>query len=209
MSGLLCWMAWSVWILKSQTILTLSFSTTFAGLWLYHLTLPTNPNFWHGSKCITVAILSYLCLYSFWASFSPSAINWVIGYRGKIHSLQESLNNLSSDWSRYREILCSTQSAIIRSSLPLSILAMYCLPVSLCGWYILFIVIIFRAFLSITFSSSFVHFSIPALCLRIHPESYCPNCISTIYFQWFQLSHSPIIFLLDLHFSVLHFISFH
>ena len=52
-----------------------------------------------------------------------------------------------------------------RSPRPPSILGMDSLSVSLCGWYILFIVIIFRVFLPITFSSSFVHFSIPAIFL--------------------------------------------
>ena len=39
---------------------------------------------------------------------------------------------------------------------------MYSLTISHCGWYILFTVKIFRVFLSLTLTSSFVHFSIPA-----------------------------------------------
>ena len=58
--------------------MTLSFSTTLAGLRLYHLPLPTKSNFWHSSKCTILAILSRLCLYSFWASFLHFAIKWVI-----------------------------------------------------------------------------------------------------------------------------------
>ena len=54
---------------------------------------------------------------------------------------------------------------MLRSPRPPSVLGIYSLSVSLCGWYILFIVIIFCLFLSIRFSSSFVHFSIPALYL--------------------------------------------
>ena len=59
----------------------------------------------------------------------------------------------------------STQSTMLRSPRPPSILGVYSLSVSLCEWYILFIVTIFRfsLFLSITFSSSFVHLNIPAL----------------------------------------------
>ena len=74
---LLSWQTWSDWILKFHNILTLSFSTTFAGFWLYHLTSPTKPNFWHSSKCTIFAILSCLCLHFFWASFLHSAIKWV------------------------------------------------------------------------------------------------------------------------------------
>ena len=72
MSGLLCWMTWSVWMLKSHNISTLSFSTPLAGLWLYHLNLPTS------KKCKILAILLCLCLYSFWVSFLHYAIKWVI-----------------------------------------------------------------------------------------------------------------------------------
>ena len=74
---LLSWQTWSDWILKFHNILTLSFSTTFAGFWLYHLTSPTKPNFWHSSKCTIFAILSCLCLHFFCASFLHSAIKWV------------------------------------------------------------------------------------------------------------------------------------
>ena len=56
----------------------------------------------------------------------------------------------------------STQSGVLRSPRPPSVLGMYSLLVSLRGGQILFIVIIF-VFLSITFSSSFVRFSISAL----------------------------------------------
>ena len=59
----------------------------------------------------------------------------------------------------------STQSTMLRSPHPPSILGIYSLSVPLCEWYILLIVTTFRlsVFLSITFSSSFVHFNIPAL----------------------------------------------
>ena len=62
MSSLLYWMTWSVWILKSHNILTLSFSTTLAGLWLYHLASPTKPNFLHTSECTILAILSWIII---------------------------------------------------------------------------------------------------------------------------------------------------
>ena len=55
-------------------------------------------------------------------------------YSGKPPSLLEDLNNLSSDWSRYRERSCSlvsTQSAMLRSPHPPSNLERYSLPVSL------------------------------------------------------------------------------
>ena len=68
---------YGVWILKSHNILTLSFSTALAGLWLYHWTLSTKPNFWHNSKC-TILAISCLSLYSFWARYIHSAIKWVI-----------------------------------------------------------------------------------------------------------------------------------
>ena len=59
----------------------------------------------------------------------------------------------------------STQSAMLRSSRPPSILGIYSLSVPLCEWYILLIVTTFRlsVFLSITLSSSFVHVTIPTL----------------------------------------------
>ena len=78
MSGLLCWMTWSVWILKSHNILALSFPNTLAGLRLYHLTSPTKQNFWNSSKITILAILSCLFLYSFWAIFLHSVIKLVI-----------------------------------------------------------------------------------------------------------------------------------
>ena len=78
MSGLLCKVTWSVWLSKSHNILILLFSTTLADLWLYHLTSPTKPNFWNSFKCAILAVLSCLFLYSFWTSFSHSAVKWVI-----------------------------------------------------------------------------------------------------------------------------------
>ena len=106
-----------------------------------------------------------LCLCSF---FYFLVVNTGLPYCGNTLSLLESLNNLSSDRSRYRERFCSwvsTQYAMLNSPRPPSILGMYSLSVSLYEWYILSIVIIFRVFLSIVFSSSLVHFSIPALYL--------------------------------------------
>ena len=43
-------------------ILTLSLSTTFSGLWLYHLTSPTSPNFWNTSKRTILIILSIIAM---------------------------------------------------------------------------------------------------------------------------------------------------
>ena len=58
MSLLLCWMTWSVWVLKSYNILTLPLSTWVSGLPLYNLTSTTNPNFWHSSMCTILATLA-------------------------------------------------------------------------------------------------------------------------------------------------------
>ena len=71
-------MTWSVCILKSHSILTPLFSTTLAGLWFYHLTLPTKPNFSHSSKHTILEITLCLCLYSFCANILHSSIRWVI-----------------------------------------------------------------------------------------------------------------------------------
>ena len=104
-----------------------------------------------------------LCLCSFFCSV---VVDTDPPYCGNILSLLESLNNLSSNWSRYRERFCSsvsTQSVMLNTPRPPSILGMYSMSVSLCGCYILFIVIIFHVFLSIAFSTSLVHFSIAAL----------------------------------------------
>ena len=85
--------------------------------------------------------------------------------------------------SAYRKRFCSwfsTQFVILMNPRPLSILGMYNLSVSLCGWYIVFIVIMFRVFLSITFSSSFAHFSIPAPYLT---KDTAREFISLMYFH--------------------------
>ena len=123
--------------------------------------------------CIFVPFFSFLVI-----DTSPPYCDYIL-------SLLESLNNLSSDWSRYRERFChsvSTQSAMLNSSRPPSTLGMYSLTVSLCGWYILFIAIIFRVFLSWAFSLSLVHFSIPALYLT---KDAARNFIGLIVFPLF------------------------
>ena len=82
------------------------------------------------------------------------------------HSYKISIIFIQSDVDIER--FCSSvsiQSAVLRSPRSPSILWMYSLSVSLCGFHILFIVIIFRVFLSVTFSSSFAHFSTSALYL--------------------------------------------
>ena len=77
-------------------------------------------------------------------------------------------------------VLDFLQFVILMNPRPLSILGMYNLSVSLCGWYIVFIVIMFRVFLSITFSSSFAHFSIPAPYLT---KDTAREFISLMYFS--------------------------
>ena len=64
--------------IKMLQIFDPAFSAALAGLWLYLLTLPTKPNFWHSSWCTILAILSCLCLYSLWASYLHSIIKRVI-----------------------------------------------------------------------------------------------------------------------------------
>ena len=63
---------------------------------------------------------------------------------------------------------------MLRSPHPPSILGTYSLPVSICGWYILFIIVIFCVFLSITFSSYFVNFIQHYILLRIQLCSLLP-----------------------------------
>ena len=77
MPGLLFWMTWSVWMLKSNNILILSYFTSLSGLWIHNLTSPTNLNFWSSSKCTILGKLC-LCLHGFWANFLHSVIKWVI-----------------------------------------------------------------------------------------------------------------------------------
>ena len=142
-----------------------------------------------------------LCLSSF---FCFLVVDTGSSYCGKILSLLENLNSLSSNSSSYGEKFCfsvSTQPAMLRIPCPFLILGMHIPSLSLCGWYILFTVIIFFVFLSITSSSSFVHSSIPAIYLSEDIAWEFWGC---------QLSHSPKIFLLDLifHFRVHYVISF-
>ena len=82
-----------------------------------------------------------------------------------------------------------------------SILGIYSLSVSLCRWYILFIVIIFCVFLSMTFSSPFFHFSIPALYLTKDTA-----CILTV-FPPFNFDDVSCLTLLYYSFLILSFIS--
>ena len=106
-----------------------------------------------------------LCLSS---SFCFIAVATDPSYSGKILPFLDCLNNLSSDWAGSRERFCSsvsTQSVMLNSPHPLSILGMYSLSVSLWGCYIPLIAKNFPVFLSITFSSYFAHFSISELYL--------------------------------------------
>ena len=104
-------------------------------------------------------------------------------------SYKHPLNNFSSDLSRCWKWFCSSvsaRSAMLRSPRPPSILAMYFLPVWICGRYIVFMVTIFLVLLSITSSFSFVHFSISVLYLT---KNTTRLFITLIVFQPFKFDN--------------------
>ena len=63
-SGRLAGIRWSVSILKSQRILSVSFSRTDSGLCIYHLFVWWNFNFLHSSQWITITTHPCLVLYT-------------------------------------------------------------------------------------------------------------------------------------------------
>ena len=132
----------------------------------------------------TMELFSLHCLY--FSSFLFLSCRYWYFILCKILSLLENFNNLyQSDVDIER--FCSSvfmQSAMLRSPRSPSILWMYSLSVSLCGLHILFIVIIFRVFLSVTISSSFAHFSTSALYLT---KDTAQALIDLIVFPTFNL----------------------
>ena len=76
-SGRLAEIWWSVYILKSQRSLCISFSSTYSGLCIYHLFIWLNFNFLLNSLWITLPTQSYLVLYSFCANLLHSLM-WLI-----------------------------------------------------------------------------------------------------------------------------------
>ena len=77
-SGLLVVIRWSVFILKSQRILCISFSKTDTGLCGNQLIIRSNLNFLDNSQCITYSTQSFLVLYYLCASWQHSLILWLI-----------------------------------------------------------------------------------------------------------------------------------
>ena len=86
-SGRLCSITWSVWMLKSQRILTWSVSSTSSGTWLYHFDCILTPYFLHKSQWITSANLSCLPLYSVWACTLHSLTMWNTVSSAALHIL--------------------------------------------------------------------------------------------------------------------------
>ena len=86
-SGLLAGIRWSVCMLKSHRSLCESFSTTGAGLCIYHLFVWSNWNFLHIFPWITLPTQSCLALYSFCANLMHSFIMWLIVSSLSPHSL--------------------------------------------------------------------------------------------------------------------------
>ena len=78
MSGILCSIILSVWIIKSQRILKDSFSVQGKGLCSYYLSGTLKPFFLQVSQCTVFPIQSCRRLYSFWRSLERSDIMWVI-----------------------------------------------------------------------------------------------------------------------------------
>ena len=86
-SGLLAEIMWSVCISKSHRSLCLSFSSTGAGLCIYHLLAWSNLNFLHISQWITLPTQSCLALNSFYANLLHSLIMWLMVSSLSPHSL--------------------------------------------------------------------------------------------------------------------------
>ena len=75
-SGLLAEIRWSVCMSRSHMILCALFSSTVAGLWIYHFLVWSNLNVLHISQWITLPTQSCLVLYSFCANLLHSLIMW-------------------------------------------------------------------------------------------------------------------------------------
>ena len=86
-SGLLAWIRWSVWMLKSHRSLCESFSRTGAGLCIYHLFVWSNLNFLNISQWITLPTQTCLVLYSFCANLLYSLVMWLMVSSLSSHSL--------------------------------------------------------------------------------------------------------------------------
>ena len=86
-SGLLAEIRWSVCMSKSYRIWCMSFSTTGAGLCIYHLLVWSNLNLLHISLWITLPTQACLVLYSFCANLLHSLIMWLIVSSLSPHSL--------------------------------------------------------------------------------------------------------------------------
>ena len=86
-SGLLAGIRWSVCMLKSHRSLCESFSTTGAGLCIYHLLVWLNLHFLHISQWITLPTQPFLALYSLCANLLHSLIMWLMISSLSPHSL--------------------------------------------------------------------------------------------------------------------------
>ena len=77
-SGCLAEIRWTFWMSKSQGSLCVSFSWTDSWLYIYHLFVWSNFNFFHNSQWITLPTQSCLVLYTFCTNFLHSLIMWLI-----------------------------------------------------------------------------------------------------------------------------------
>ena len=78
---------WSVCMSRSQRSLSVLFSRTDAGLWIYHLFVWSNFNFLHNSLGITLLTQLCLVLHTFCANLLHSHITWLIVSSLKPHKL--------------------------------------------------------------------------------------------------------------------------
>ena len=151
--------------------------------------IPMSPHFW---RFLFIMFILVFCLTLPWSSFS-------------IHCLYLSsffcYLAVDTDPSSH-VIIIIVSSYILRSPPPTSILGI--LSLSLSWWYILFFSIIFCVFFSITFNSSFVHFSIPALYLT---KDTVHECIALTVFTSFNFGDVSWLTLLQCSFWTLSFIS--
>ena len=77
MSSLLASMTWSHRVFTSHNSLTSLFSLTLSGPCSYHLSFFSRWHFSHNFQWTAFITLSYLCLYSLWASFLRSQTIWL------------------------------------------------------------------------------------------------------------------------------------
>ena len=150
----------------------------------------------HDSSLLAFSVclinLPWSCFSFHWLRLSSFfcflAVDTGPSYCDKILSLLENLNNLSSDWSRYRErflqkdvlqFLHSLQCSEVLVHLPF-LECTVCQCHSVCGTF-------YSS--SLSFVSSYLKLSVHRLSilvfqhyilLRITPGVYCPNCIYTI-----------------------------